>query len=269
MTAVQNAHNGVHLSAGQYCITNIAWDQAIAPLTPRTALACTPIFIKRKMSKGCQNRGCKKLARHPSIFCAFHTVLEVPVVPLERKKSPASSSSINSLLPCRKQKTFAYCQKYSLSHCDHQRCLEAIQSVVSDLLSSVNCRDTVGVRRLVPLPSPVLENIMPFLIRGKCQHCDHWKLTISYSWIGWRSQLWRKGVTLGGAKTADEWAEKYAVMSSIYAITLKNRKGSWHEHWWSKLGQFEQNVCGGREGNPWLGEEKKSTQMGNSCSEAS
>jgi hypothetical protein len=164
MTVVQNAHNGTHLSAGQYCITNIAWDQAIAPLTPRTALACTPIFIKRKMSKGCQNRGCKKLARHPSIFCAFHTVLEVPVVPLERKKSPASSSSINSLLPCRKQKTFAYCQKYSLSHCDHQRCLEAIQSVVSDLLSSVNCRDTVGVRRLVPLPSPVLENIMPFLL---------------------------------------------------------------------------------------------------------
>ncbi len=116
------------------------------------------------MSKGCQNRGCKKLARHPSRFCSFHTVLEAPVVPpcRLRKKSPSFSSNINSLLPYRKQKTVAYCQNYSLSHFD-QCCLEAIQSIISDL-PSTNCRHTVGVRRLVPLPAPVLEKIMPLLL---------------------------------------------------------------------------------------------------------
>ena len=116
------------------------------------------------MSKGCQNRGCKKLARHPSRFCSFHTVLEAPVVPpcRPRKKSPSLSSNINSLLPYRKQKTVAYCQNYSLSHFD-QCCLEAIQSIISDL-PSTNCRHTVGVRRLVPLPAPVLEKIMPLLL---------------------------------------------------------------------------------------------------------
>ena len=116
------------------------------------------------MSKGCQNRGCKKLARHPSRFCSFHTVLEAPVVPpcLPRKKSPSFSSNINSLLPYRKQKTVAYCQNYSLSHFD-QCCLEAIQSIISDS-PPATCRHLVGVRRLVPLPAPVLEKIMPLLL---------------------------------------------------------------------------------------------------------
>ena len=136
------------MSEGQYCITNIAWELTIAPSTPRTARACKPIFIKRKMSKGCQNRGCKKLARHPSRVCYFHAVLEAPVVPPRRlhKKSPAFH---------RQKKTVACCQNCSLSHCDHQPRLEAIQSAVLDLPSADHLH-TVGVRRLLKVPKPAM-----------------------------------------------------------------------------------------------------------------
>lgn len=109
------------------------------------------------MSKRCQNRGCKKLARHPSCFCNFHAVLEARVVPSRRR--PKKPQAL-----CRKRKTVAYCQKHSLSHFNHQPCLEAIQSAISDLSPSTDPLLTVGVRRLLPINSAVLEKILPLLL---------------------------------------------------------------------------------------------------------
>jgi hypothetical protein len=119
-----------------------------------------PNFIIQKMGKGCQNRGCNKLARHPSKFCRTHTPVVACAVPSRR---PPKKSSASSIVPYRiHQKTVAYFRNYSLL--DFNRpCLEAIQSNISDFPSNEHCH-TVGVRRLLPIQATVLDELLPFLL---------------------------------------------------------------------------------------------------------
>jgi hypothetical protein len=110
------------------------------------------------MAKGCHNRGCNKLPRHPSKFCRTHTPMaSVPVVPFRRprKKPSVSRSAMN-------QKTFAYFQNFSLSHFNRP-CLEAIQSSISDFPFTEH-RPTLGGRQLIYLDATVREEILPLLL---------------------------------------------------------------------------------------------------------
>jgi hypothetical protein len=154
------------------------------------------------MSKGCQNRGCKKLARHPSKFCSTHAFVAVPVVPPRRpiKKSPAFSNSINSLGPYRNQKTVAYFRNYSLSDFN-QPCLAAIQLAISDFVASTDkLRHTVGVRLLLPIPEQMLPllrsvvavatKVVAFPLKDPVIHAP---MLVVAPEISSRSNAWSKG----------------------------------------------------------------------------
>ena len=150
-----------HLTPGQSLSPHTAHDPRIVSRHPLNCLACQHLIFT--MTKRCKNRGCTKMAPHPSTFCRTHAHQTMSPTAVQRrptKKVPAISVPTNSSAPFRNQKTSACCENFSLSS-HNQRCFDDIQSAISNgvLEPSQDNKITVGVRCLVPILGKTYEQL--------------------------------------------------------------------------------------------------------------